>query len=173
MNVQNIKYITLYLVAIVLANLLTAFFGPNMSIVNAFLFVGLDLTSRDKLHEAWHNKGLIWKMGLLIAMGSIISYLLNQGAGQIALASFLAFTCAAIVDTIVYSLLHKYPKWIKINGSNVPSALVDSLVFPTIAFGSFLPIIVLGQFLAKVFGGLMWMFILRKSLLNDDKQKEN
>ena len=152
----------LYLTAIVLANLSVAHFGPSSTIVNAFLFIGLDLTSRDKLHEAWHNNGLIWKMGLLIATGSIISWLLNRNAGQIALASFIAFACAAVVDTIVYQILRKQKYMVKVNGSNIFSAATDSIIFPTIAFGGFLPWITLGQFAAKVFGGAIWSFILRK-----------
>ena len=83
-------YVALYLVAIVAANLTVAMWGPSMTIVNAFLWIGLDLTSRDKLHDAWHGNGLVWKMGALIAAGSVLSWLLNQNAAQIALASFVA-----------------------------------------------------------------------------------
>jgi len=155
-------FIVLYLVAIVLANLTVAWFGPKMTIVNAFLFIGLDLTSRDYLHEEWHNKGLIWKMTLLIATGSIITYLLNRNAGQIALASFVAFASAATIDTVSYHLLKKKEYLIKVNGSNVASALADSILFPTLAFASFLPLIILGQFAAKVGGGFVWSLMLHK-----------
>lgn len=154
-------YIIMYLVAIILANLSVAAFGPNMVIINAFLFIGLDLTARDRLHDAWRGNNLLPKMATLIAAGSFLSWLLNRNAGQIALASFLAFAAAATVDAIVYHLLGKYPRWLRINGSNIPSALVDSLVFPTLAFGTFLPMIVLGQFAAKVLGGFMWSLIFR------------
>lgn len=41
------------------------------------------------------------------------------------------------------------------------AALVDSLVFPTVAFGAFLPVIVIGQFAAKVAGGALWSVIIR------------
>lgn len=152
-------YVVLYLTAIVLANLTVAAFGPSMTIVNAFLFIGLDLTARDNLHDAWRGNHLLPKMAGLIAAGSLLSWFLNRDAGQIALASFVAFAAAAIVDAIVYHLLGKYPRWMRINGSNVPSALVDSLVFPTLAFGSFLPAIVLGQFLAKTLGGFAWSMV--------------
>jgi hypothetical protein len=146
----------------VLANLVTARFGPKASILNAFLFIGLDLTSRDRLHEAWNGRGLIWKMGLLIATGSLLSFLLNRDAGMIAVASFVAFACASVVDTIAFHLLRGRAWMVKVNGSNVASALVDSLIFPTIAFGGFLPWITLGQFAAKVGGGAVWAYILRK-----------
>ena len=51
-------YVVLYLFAIVAANLLVARFGPSVTIINAFLFIGLDLTTRDGLHEAWGKSGL-------------------------------------------------------------------------------------------------------------------
>ena len=154
-------YVALYLAAIILANLSSAHFGPSASIVNAFLFIGLDLTGRDKLHEAWHGRGLWWKMAALIAAGSLLSWLLNRNAGRIAVASMLAFGIAALCDTIVYHLLRARAHMVKINGSNVVSALADSLVFPTVAFGAFMPLIVLGQFAAKVGGGFIWSLVLR------------
>lgn len=156
--------VCLYLLAIILANLSSAHFGPGASIVNAFLFIGLDLTARDRLHDAWRRKGIVWKMLLLIVAGSLLSWVINRNAGQIAVASFVAFASAAIVDTIIYQLLHKRGYMVKVNGSNIVSALVDSLVFPTLAFGGFLPWVTLGQFAAKVFGGAIWALILRKRL---------
>jgi hypothetical protein len=154
-------YVILYLVAIVLANLSVAQFGPSVAIINAFLFIGLDLTARDQLHEAWRGNRLLPKMAALIAAGSILSWVLNRDAGPIALASFTAFAAAAAVDALVYHQLGRYPRWLRINGSNVPSAAVDSLVFPTLAFGSFLWQIVLGQFLAKTLGGFAWSLLFR------------
>ncbi len=153
-------YVFLYLSAVVLANLSVAAFGPGVTIVNAFLFIGLDLTARDRLHDAWRGKNLLPKMAALIAAGSALSWLLNRDAGTIALASFVAFAAAASVDALVYQLLGQYPRWLRINGSNIPSAAVDSLIFPTLAFGSFLWPIVLGQFLAKTGGGFVWSLIL-------------
>ncbi len=151
----------LYLVAIVLANLTVAWFGPGMTIVNTFLFLGLDLTTRDRLHDAWHGRHLWSKMAALIAVGSALSWLLNRDAGQIALASMVAFAAASVVDTVAYHLLRNRAWWQRVNGSNVASAAVDSVVFPTLAFGAFLPWIVAGQFAAKVSGGAMWSWILR------------
>ena len=156
-------YIVMYLTAVILANLSSAYFGPSASVVNAFLFIGLDLTARDKLHEAWHKKGLPWKMGLLILSGSVLSWILNRNAGMIAVASFVAFASASVIDTIAYQFLYKYNYFTKVNGSNVVSALVDSIIFPTIAFGGFLPLITLGQFISKVFGGAVWAWLLKKN----------
>jgi len=155
-------YIGLYLVAIVLANLSVAAFGAASTIVNAFLFIGLDLTSRDKLHEAWHGHGLWLKMLALISVGSLLFWLLNRNAGQIAIASLVAFGCAGMVDAFAYQFLYRRRWLVKVNGSNVFSAATDSLVFPTLAFGALMPAIILGQFVAKVAGGFLWSLVLSR-----------
>lgn len=155
--------IGMYLAAIVAANLSVAAFGPSVAIVNAFVFIALDLTARDRLHEAWNHNGLLWKMGALIASGSLLSYALNANAGPIALASFVAFAVSAGLDTLCYFLLRERAYLIKVNGSNIVGAAADSLIFPTLAFGAFLPWIVLGQFIAKVAGGFIWAWVLRPS----------
>jgi hypothetical protein len=157
--------IILYLSAIVAANLLVAQFGPSIAVINAFLFIGLDLTTRDALHDRWQGRHLWGKMLLLITSGSILSWFLNRDAGQIALASFIAFAGSGVVDTLVYWLLGEKSKMLRVNGSNIVSAGVDSFLFPVLAFG--FPIlwgIVLGQFIAKVFGGYLWSLILFKWL---------
>jgi len=154
-------YIVSYLVAIILANLIIAIKGPSAAIWVAFIFIGLDLTARDKLHEAWHHRNLFTKMATLIAIGSILSWLMNRNAGQIALASFIAFASAATIDTLAYHLLYKRNYIIKVNGSNVLSAAVDSMIFPAIAFGFPLLInIMLFQFIAKTAGGFIWSLLL-------------
>ena len=155
-------YVILYLITIVLANLLVTLFGVRSVYFVSFFLVGFDLTCRDKLHEKWHNKGLVWKMGLLIGCGSLISYAINQSSRQIALASFIAFICAALVDTLIFQILLKKHYLIKVNGSNLFSSLVDSLIFPTIAFGSIMPLVTLGQFLAKLLGGFLWSLVLSR-----------
>lgn len=160
-------YIALYLIAIVAANLMVSTFGASVSVLNAFLFIGLDLTARDRLHDAWHNRHLIPKMTLLIASGSILSAILNRNAANIALASFVAFMAAGVVDTITYVVLRSRSRFARVNGSNVLSAGVDSLIFPALAFG--LPLmwgIVAGQFVAKVLGGFIWSIIFRRSRTN-------
>ena len=150
----------IYLTAIVAANLTVAVWGPSITIINAFLFIGLDLTARDHLHDAWRNNGLVWKMGALIATGGLLSYLLNRDAAQIAIASTVAFTAAATTDAVIYHIFRKRSFMVRANTSNVPAAGVDSLVFPTLAFGGFLPLITLGQFAAKVAGGFVWSWII-------------
>ena len=150
----------LYLLAIVAANVSVALFGPSMTIVNAFLFIGLDLTTRDALHERWKGNNLWPRMLLLILAGGALSYLVNRDAGWIAVASTVAFLAAGVADTIVYRILGERSRRLRVNGSNSISAAVDSLVFPTLAFGALMPFIVVGQYLAKVLGGAIWLEVL-------------
>jgi len=148
-----------YAVAMTLANLLVATFGPSISPINAFLFIGLDLTLRDWLHV----KLKTWQMGLLILSTGVLTYLLNPAAGMIAVASAVSFLIAAIVDWAVF--VKTTGSWIKrANISNTAGAVVDSLLFPTIAFGVLMPEIVALQFVAKITGGAIWSFLLQKRL---------
>lgn len=151
-----------YLVAIIAANLLIAAFGPSVAILNAFAFIGLDLVARDKLHEVWTGRELVLRMGLLIFVGSALSYLLNKDALAIARASFVAFALASIADGIVYYALRRYGWMRRSNGSNLAGAAVDSLVFPALAFGGFPVAIMAGQFVAKALGGLVWSWLLKE-----------
>jgi uncharacterized PurR-regulated membrane protein YhhQ (DUF165 family) len=85
----------------------------------------------------------------------------QSDAGRIAIASFMAFAMAASADTIIYSILHERVRFVRINGSNVVSAAVDSIVFPGLAFGfPLLMGVMAGQFIAKVAGGFLWSIIL-------------
>lgn len=153
--------IALYLGAIVAANLLVAQFGASVTVFNAFLFIGLDLSTRDVLHERWQDNKR--NMGLLILAGSALSALMNWNAAPIAFASCVAFAAAAIVDTFIYQLLKNRPRMARMNVSNIAAALVDSVIFPALAFGfPLLWTIVLGQFVAKVAGGALWAWVLNR-----------
>lgn len=155
-------YVGIYLCALVAANLLVAKLGPWFSPINSFVLIGLDLSLRDKLHDAWLGNRLAWRIGGLIAAAGAISYLLNPAAGMIAVASVVAFCAAMAADSIAYHLLHRYGWLTRANGSNMAGAIVDSIIFPTLAFGGFVPDRVAMQFAAKVAGGAAWSFLLRK-----------
>jgi hypothetical protein len=150
-----------YLAAIVAANLVIATFGPTAAIPVAFMFVGLDLTTRDRLHDLWDGPGLWVRMLLLIAAGGLLSWLVNGAAGPIAVASTVAFAMAAAFDTVVYALLADRRRVVRVNASNGVAAVVDSIVFPTLAFGAFLPLIIVGQIVAKILGGFFWYGVMR------------
>ena len=149
--------ITAYAAAMTLANLSVATFGPAISPINSFFLIGLDLALRDWLHVRLR----VWQMGALIATTGALTYVLNPAAGQIAIASACAFTAAALVDWGTFARLRG--SWMyRANGSNVVGAAVDSLLFPTIAFGALMPHIVAMQFVAKIAGGALWAWLLNR-----------
>jgi uncharacterized PurR-regulated membrane protein YhhQ (DUF165 family) len=153
---MNLSFaIAIYAAAMTLANLSVATFGPAISPINSFVLIGLDLALRDWLHVRLK----IWQMAALIAATGALTYLLNPAAGQIAIASACAFTAAALVDWGTFARLRG--SWMfRANGSNVAGAAVDSLLFPTIAFGALMPHIVAMQFVAKIAGGALWAWLI-------------
>lgn len=147
----------IYAMAMTVANLTVAQFGPWVSPINAFFLIGLDLALRDWLHVRLKPS----QMGALIAATGLLTYLLNPAAGMIAVASACAFSAAALVDWATFAKLRG--SWMyRANASNVAGAAVDSLIFPTLAFGVLMPHIVAMQFLAKVAGGAIWTLLIRR-----------
>ena len=154
-----IAAIFIYASAMTLANLSIATFGVWISPINAFIFIGLDLALRDWLHI----KIKMWQMGALIVSTGLITYALNPSAGMIAVASALSFMLAAFADWAVFTKITG--TWLKrANASNVAGAAVDSIAFPTIAFGVLMPEIIAMQFVAKIAGGAIWTYLLNKNM---------
>lgn len=149
--------IGIYVAAMVVANSLVWWLGPWFSPINSFFLIGLDLTLRDVMQERLSK----WQLAGVIVSGGIITWLVNPAARHIAIASAVAFLVSAIADWATYTALRDKPWLVKSNGSNVVGAAVDSVIFPTLAFGSFLPHIILMQFAAKVAGGAVWSFIMK------------
>lgn len=178
-RVGGVALVTLYLVAIILANLLVTWFGPGVVIGTSFFLIAGDLVVRDALHRQWEGAHLRRNMALLIAAGSLLSFLLNAQAAPIALASFLAFAAAGLVDTVVYARLRAHGWMLRSNGSNAVSGLVDSVVFlvllalighlqqmPNALPWSSVPLLVLGQWAAKTAGGVAWSWALGRESSN-------
>lgn len=144
-----------YLLAIVAANLILAEFGPAALVFNAFWLIGFDLVARDRIHDRLGRRVL-----LVVAVGGGVTYLAGLGLGvgtaRIAVASTLAFLLASLTDTAAYVALRRRPWLERANGSNVPAAVIDSIVFPLAAFGVLVPGIVAGQTLSKIGGGIVW-----------------
>ena len=167
----RIAAVAAYIAAITVANLLVAEFGPEISVLNAFLLIGLDLSLRDYLHDLWRVRRAV-KMAAMITAAGVISWALNPAAGRIAIASAVAFVVAALIDWGVYHLMRNQSWTERANASNMAGAAADSFIFPALAFGfPLLWLIVLGQFTAKVAGGAMWALLIgsvRRRVVADD-----
>jgi hypothetical protein len=159
--------VSVYLGAIVIANLSVAEWGAEAAIYNAFFFIGLDLSTRDALHDLWRGR-LVRNMALLIASGSALSYVLGLWLGsgpnvaRVALASMVAFGAAAVADGIVYHWLRDHTWYERANQSNLVGAAVDSLVFVALWPFGFNFTLAFTLFAAKVAGGVVWSFVLAR-----------
>lgn len=163
------KWGSIYLAAIVGANLIISEYGPALAVPVGFFLIGLDLTARDRLHDLLSGPRLPVGMALLIGAGSLLTWIINRGAGSIAIASFLAFAASATVDSFCYYLLREKSYLVKVNGSNIFGAAVDSAVFFLYAFGALSPLTAL-QFIAKVGGGFVWSLIIKRFTRSDDPE---
>ena len=151
--------VIVYASALIVANLTVAAWGPWVSPINAFLLIGLDLALRDWLHVRVKT----WQMGTLILCTGLLTYALNPASGTIAIASATAFSAAALVDWMAFSMLRG--SWLfRANGSNIAGAAVDSFLFPTIAFGVLMPEIIVLQFISKTIGGYIFSIALSKTV---------
>lgn len=147
--------VAVFLAAIIAANLTLTHFGPGWILPNGFFLIGLDLITRDRLSDFWGTTR--WKkMALLIAAGGALSYWLNRHAATIAVASVVAFCAAELVEATVYHILRKQPWRDRAPKAALFGAIVDSIVFPTLAFGVFSFTISFGQFCAKLAGAVFW-----------------
>lgn len=148
----------IYIAALVAANLLVWAIGPWASPFIAFGLIGLDLSLRDRLHDRrgfWFSAGMVY-------IAAALSFVANPAAGRIAMASFVAFLASGMADAAVYQFLRARAPLLRMNASNTAGALVDSIIFPTLAFGSLMPGIVALQFAAKVAGGAVWAWALQR-----------
>lgn len=157
MHSRKLLAVVIYPSAMVAANLSVAAFGSIVIPINSFLLIGMDLTLRDWLQIHISR----WSMLILIGVSGLLSYLLNPASGRIAVASFVAFTVSAIIDCFVFTIAKG--SWLRrVNTSNSAGAITDSLLFPTIAFGTFMPTVVLLQVATKIAGGSFFAWLLNK-----------
>ena len=154
--------ITIFLAAIVAANLALTHWGPSAIIPNAFFLIGLDLVTRDRLADFWGTTR--WaKMLALIAAGGLLSYWLNRNAATIAVASVVAFSAAELAEALAYHFLRHRPWTERAPKAALVGAAVDSLLFITIAFGFSLSTS-FAQFAAKLAGAVVWTWAIARFL---------
>ena len=156
---MTLVIMTLFLLAIVAANLSVAAFGQAALPVTAFVLIPFDLVTRDLLHERWDDELLWVRMFALIATGSLLSFLLAPDSSSIAIASTCAFALAGLSNALVYHWFRKLKRVYKMNISNAVAACIDSLVFPAIAFTVIDYNLSATQAGSKFIGGLFWTLV--------------
>ena len=121
--------------------------GFGLSAPSGVLFVGAALVLRDIVQE---------RLGLLVAaiavvLGSLLSGLV--ASPSLALASILAFIVAEALDMVVYTPLRKKSVAVAVLASGLVGAVVDSVIFLLVAFGSLA--FIEGQIVGKLWVSLV------------------
>ena len=152
--------ISLYLLAFVFANFIVLWFGSKGLIFTALFLVPFDFVIRCLFHETWKGMELFLKLGALVLIASVLTYVINRDSLNIALGSACGFISAQIAAGIFYQLTIKRNYFIKVNGSDAVGILIDSIIFQIVAFEIIIPSITLSQFLLKIVGGFFWYWII-------------
>jgi len=170
---MQVLRISLYLLAFIFANFIVLWYGQTGLIFTALFLIPFDFVMRSMFHEQWKGIELFFKLGSLVFVASICTYLINKDAQNIAIASSFAFLSAQFVASIFYQLTIKKRYLIKVNGSDAIGILVDSVCFQLIAFSIIDPVITLTQFLLKITGGFFWYWVIFVKLKLQIKNVQN
>ena len=150
------RFIALYLSAILFANLLVHWFGlvsfAGLVFPAGAVMIGLTFSFRDLVQRQYGK----WQCWIWMLIASVITYLFNQ---QLAVASVSAFLVAETVDWAIYTWLPgSFRK--RLVMSNLLGTPLDSIVFVTLAFGLNWQAIV-GQTIVKFISSLAVLLFLR------------
>ena len=146
MNRLGILALAGYLACIVAANWLVQNVGivtvaPGLVAPAGVFAVGVALTLRDATQRTLGITAVVFA----ILAGAALSYLI---APSLAIASGCAFLISEAADLLVYTPLERRGYIAAVAVSNIIGALVDSVVFLWLAFGSLA--FLKGQFVGKV-----------------------
>jgi hypothetical protein len=143
------------LATVAAANYVTAHYGLvpagfGLLVTAGTYFAGISLGLRDLLQQVG---GIRWALAA-VAAGIAVSF--AMGAGRIALASAVAFGLAELADLLVYTPIRRRNWRPAVIAGNAIGALVDTLVFLSIAGFPLTGQSVGGQLLVKA----VWMTLL-------------
>lgn len=153
--------ISIYLLSIILANVITARFVPfeigPLIIPYGTLFIGLTLVMRDMVQNRFGRLKTYALIGVALILSAVSSYLLGD-ALWVVFASTLSFIISETADTEIYTRF-KLPFVRRVFYSGVVAGFLDSGVFVIIGIGplglgyvswALVPYAILGQWVAKV-----------------------
>lgn len=147
---------TIYIVAVLLANYTATWFIPlpifGMLSVGTLVF-GVTFTQRDRVH--CFGRKPVYLMIFIAAVGMVLESLFLGVEWRIITASFIAIVLSETADTEIYQRLLRR-SWIqRVIGSNLISIPLDSVLFNVIAFaGVFEP----AMLVAVIFGEIVAKF---------------
>ncbi|ARJ40315.1 hypothetical protein CSV71_09785 [Sporosarcina sp. P21c] len=153
--------ITIYLLSIILANVITARFAPlelgPLIIPYGTLFIGLTLVMRDMVQNRFGRRQTYILIAVALLLSAVTSHLLGDQL-WIVFASTLSFIVSETADTEIYTRF-KLPFVKRVLFSGVVAGFLDSSLFVIIGIGplglnfvpwELVPYAILGQWIAKV-----------------------
>jgi hypothetical protein len=134
--------------------------APGLMAPSGVLMIGAALALRDAVQE---EMGRRWVAGLILA-GAALSFAFSPPA--LAVASAVAFLLSELLDFAVYDRLRRRALWFAVIASGIAGAVLDSLLFSALAFGTvkWAP----GLILAKIYASVAYGAYLRARRLRAD-----
>ena len=150
--------IPLYILATVAANLTAGIFILGGFVSIGTLFFGATFTLRDRIHRRG-RRAVYATIGAALLVNVAVAAALGTPARIIA-ASFVSIALAEAADTEVYQRLLGRAWMVRVLGSNLVSAPLDSALFVLLAFGGVLPLaqalgLIVGDTLVKLVVGAL------------------
>lgn len=176
--------VTIYLLSIILANVITARFAPleigPLIIPYGTLFIGLTLVMRDMVQNRFGRKRTYILICVALILSALSSYLLGD-ALWVVFASTLSFIISETADTEIYTRF-KLPFVKRVFYSGVVAGFLDSAVFVIVGIGplglkfvpwTLVPYAILGQWIAKVLMQLIVAGGIRQVVIKMDIYEPN
>src|SRR5699024_1980196 len=168
--------ITIYILSIVLANVVTAKFEPlNLGlfiIPYGTLFIGVTLVMRDMVQNVYGRKRTYGFIVLALIASALSSYSLGDEL-WVVFASMLSFAISETTDTEIYTR-YKLPFVRRVMTSEIVSGFLDSSVFVLVGIGPLglgfvdwehVPYAIAGQWFGKVIMQLIVAGGIRKVVM--------
>lgn len=166
-NKEFIGWSSAYVAIFTIVNLIVYYCGAWVIPITTSVCVAANMMLRDRV---FCGKGLKFSAAIAAAAG-LCTFAINHGALTVAIASFTAVVVGAFVAGWAFKLLKNKVAIEKARPiANTCSAVTDSLIYPTIAFMTFLPLVSVEMFASKFLSVLFYTFIINK-FFNFDYKK--
>lgn len=166
-NKEFIGWSSAYVAIFTIVNLIVYYCGAWVIPITTSVCVAANMMLRDRV---FCGKGLKFSAAIAAAAG-LCTFAFNHAALSVAVASFTAVVAGAFVAGSVFKLLKSKVSIEKARPiANTCSAITDSLIYPTIAFMTFLPFVSMEMFASKFLSVLLYTFIINK-FFNFDYKK--
>lgn len=163
----EIILVGLYLVTVAITTGISGAFGPLASVIDSLPGIGLVIAIRNRLQDYWYPNRMFLMLPVIF-LGGIGSVAVNLVHPLVAAASFSAFLAANLVAAFLY----RSDSRLRLVLGIVSFAVVDSFIFPAVAFDHFTWWVVVGQIVAKIIGALAWTWVFLKHVPQGETEEK-